>query len=275
MDDEPMWAADRVVAPTLSPTITIHETANEFAIKGNHLTLVKGNQYDGRIRTDPHKHIHKFISANNQKPKQSLKKTIDVADEGINNSDTDKIMARIDAMTLNMDAQYKEMKSHNECNRCGGNHSIADFNDDDTPIDDEEEESTPQPKSQTPKPVKETPIPKLYRSKIPYPQRLRKEKMEAQYGKFLDMIQAVRINVSFVDVLAGMPNYGKFLKELVSNKHKLEQISSAFLSDESSAMIQNKVSPKLGDPGSFCHTPPGRNTRRNIMDIITTQWYQQ
>ncbi|GKD62817.1 reverse transcriptase domain-containing protein, partial [Tanacetum coccineum] len=33
--------------------------------------------------------------------------------------------------------------------------------------------------------------------------------------------------------------------------HKLEQISSAFLRDESSAMIQNKVLPKLGDPGSF------------------------
>ncbi|GJX88641.1 reverse transcriptase domain-containing protein [Tanacetum coccineum] len=75
--------------------------------------------------------------------------------------------------------------------------------------------------------------------------------MEAQYGKFLDMIRAVRINVPLVDVLVGMPNYGKFLKELVSNKRKLEQISSAFLSDESSAMIQNKVPPKLRDPGSF------------------------
>ncbi|GKD00249.1 reverse transcriptase domain-containing protein [Tanacetum coccineum] len=65
------------------------------------------------------------------------------------------------------------------------------------------------------------------------------------------MIRAIRINVPLVDVLAGMPNYGKFLKELVSNKHKLEQISSAFLSDESSAMIQNKVPPKLKDPRSF------------------------
>ncbi|GJY41871.1 reverse transcriptase domain-containing protein [Tanacetum coccineum] len=48
-----------------------------------------------------------------------------------------------------------------------------------------------------------------------------------------------------------MPNYDKFLKELVSNKHKLEHILATFLSDESSAMIQNKVSPKLGDPKSF------------------------
>ncbi|GJU84515.1 reverse transcriptase domain-containing protein [Tanacetum coccineum] len=95
MDDEPMWAVDRVVALTPGSAITIPEIASEFAIKSNHLTLVKGNQFDG------------------------------------------------------------------------------------------------------------------------------------------------------------MPNYGKFLKELVSNKHKLEQISAAFLSDESSALIQNKVPPKLRDPRSF------------------------
>ncbi|GJY90317.1 reverse transcriptase domain-containing protein [Tanacetum coccineum] len=65
------------------------------------------------------------------------------------------------------------------------------------------------------------------------------------------MIRAIRINVPHVDVLAGMPNYGKILKELLSNKHKIEQISAAFLSDESSATIQNKVPPKLGHPGSF------------------------
>nr|GEY05087.1 reverse transcriptase domain-containing protein [Tanacetum cinerariifolium] len=61
MDDEPMCAADRVVALTPGFTITIPETANEFAIKGNHLILVKGNQFDGRTKTDPHKHIHEFL----------------------------------------------------------------------------------------------------------------------------------------------------------------------------------------------------------------------
>ncbi|GKA02782.1 reverse transcriptase domain-containing protein [Tanacetum coccineum] len=81
----------------------------------------------------------------------------------------------------------------------------------------EEEEFAPPPKSKTPKLVKETPIPKPYKPRIPYPQCLRKEKMEAQYGKFLDIIQAVRINVPLVDVLAEMPNYGKFLKELATD----------------------------------------------------------
>ncbi|GJZ79247.1 reverse transcriptase domain-containing protein [Tanacetum coccineum] len=61
MDDEPMWAANHVVAPTPGSAITIHETANEFDIKGIHLTLVKGNQFDGRTKIDPHKNIHEFL----------------------------------------------------------------------------------------------------------------------------------------------------------------------------------------------------------------------
>nr|GEV12681.1 reverse transcriptase domain-containing protein [Tanacetum cinerariifolium] len=77
--------------------------------------------------------------ANNQKPKPYLKKIIAFAYEGSSCVDTNNIMARMDAMTLNMDDQYKEMKSCNECNRCGGNHSISDCNDDDTPITHEEE----------------------------------------------------------------------------------------------------------------------------------------
>ncbi|GJS93909.1 hypothetical protein Tco_0800877 [Tanacetum coccineum] len=55
-----------------------------------------------------------------------------------------------------------------------------------TPInfdsDDEDDEPTRQPKTQPSKPVKETPLPKPYKPKIPYPQRLRKQKIEAQYG---------------------------------------------------------------------------------------------
>nr|GEU34310.1 reverse transcriptase domain-containing protein [Tanacetum cinerariifolium] len=61
MDDEPMWAADHVVSSTPGSAITIPETANEIAIKGNHLTLGKGNQFDDRTKTDPYKHIHEFL----------------------------------------------------------------------------------------------------------------------------------------------------------------------------------------------------------------------
>nr|GEY52288.1 reverse transcriptase domain-containing protein [Tanacetum cinerariifolium] len=61
MDDERMWTADRVVAPTPDSAITIPETAKEFAIKGYHLIFIKGNQFDGRTETNSCKHIHEFL----------------------------------------------------------------------------------------------------------------------------------------------------------------------------------------------------------------------
>ncbi|GJX20133.1 reverse transcriptase domain-containing protein [Tanacetum coccineum] len=75
--------------------------------------------------------------------------------------------------------------------------------------------------------------------------------MEERYAKFIELIKEVRINIPLFDVLAGMPNYGKFLKDLVSNKSKMEQISVAFLNKECSAIVQNKLPPKLRDHGSF------------------------
>ncbi|GJY35230.1 reverse transcriptase domain-containing protein [Tanacetum coccineum] len=107
-----------------------------------------------------------------------------------------------------------------------------------------------QTKDSKTKPVKRHRVPK------PYYQNLeclnaRKEKWKLNTEKFLDKSASVSNPCTLINDLVGMPNYGKFLKELISNKHKIEQISAAFLSDESSAMIQNKVPPKLGDPGSF------------------------
>ncbi|GJW02826.1 hypothetical protein Tco_1561682 [Tanacetum coccineum] len=136
MDDEPMWAVDHVVAPTPGSAITIPETANEFAIKGNALKLpwsqfVQRQYYQNLLsrsqRNNPKvlnavaggiflyktpnqayqlhedKVLLKLDWAKNQKTKSTLKKTVAFADGGSSNSDTDKIMARIDAMTLKMD----------------------------------------------------------------------------------------------------------------------------------------------------------------------------
>ncbi|GKB51234.1 reverse transcriptase domain-containing protein [Tanacetum coccineum] len=77
------------------------------------------------------------------------------------------------------------------------------------------------------------------------------KEIEERYAKFIDLIKEVRINVPLVDVLAGMPNYRKFLKDLVSNKSKMEQISVAFLNKECFTIVQNKLPPKFDDPGSF------------------------
>ncbi|GJV80014.1 reverse transcriptase domain-containing protein [Tanacetum coccineum] len=205
MDDEPIWAADHVVALTPGFAITIPETANEFSIKDVKTWLDELNEgtietwdelrtafisrffplalFDrllGEIRAfSQHEneslidawlrmkemlrncHGHNLFKGNiikifyhglseitqevlnatsggiflyktpnqayqlledkvllkldwakNQKSKPSLKKTIAFVDEGSSNSNTDKIMARIDVMTLKMDAQYKELQNH-------------------------------------------------------------------------------------------------------------------------------------------------------------------
>ncbi|KAL0438800.1 UNVERIFIED_CONTAM: Retrovirus-related Pol polyprotein from transposon [Sesamum latifolium] len=49
----------------------------------------------------------------------------------------------------------------------------------------------------------------------------------------------------------GMSSYAKFLKEVISNKRKWENGETVKLNEECSAILQNKLPPKLKDPGSF------------------------
>ncbi|GJU39778.1 ribonuclease H-like domain-containing protein [Tanacetum coccineum] len=70
--------------------------------------------------------------AKNKKTKSSLKKTVAFTDKGSSNFDTDKIMAQMDAMTIKMDAQYKEFQSRSK-------QSNLDHNDDDKSMSLEEE----------------------------------------------------------------------------------------------------------------------------------------
>ncbi|XP_057986694.1 uncharacterized protein LOC131171240 [Hevea brasiliensis] len=48
-----------------------------------------------------------------------------------------------------------------------------------------------------------------------------------------------------------MPSYTKFLKEILSKKRKLEDYETIALIEECSAILQNKLLPKLKDLGSF------------------------
>ncbi|GKC37284.1 hypothetical protein Tco_1049668 [Tanacetum coccineum] len=193
IDDEPMWATDRVVAPNPGYAIIIPETANGFAIKALFDRLLGEiqafSQHENETLTDAwlrmkemlrnyHGHnltkgniikifyhglnelthealnatasgiflyktpnqayqlledkvLLKLDCAKNKKSKPFLKKIVAFANEGSSNSDTDKVMARMDAMTMKMDAQYKEFQSRSK-------QPNSDHNDDDTPMSREE-----------------------------------------------------------------------------------------------------------------------------------------
>ncbi|GKE77681.1 reverse transcriptase domain-containing protein, partial [Tanacetum coccineum] len=138
-DDEPMWAVDHVVAQTFGFAITIPETVKEFAIKAF-------SQHENETLTDAwlrmkemlrncHGHnlskgniIKMFYHGLNEIIQEALNSAARAfADDGSSNSDTEKIMARMDAMTMKIDAQYKEMQS---CSK----HSIPQYDEDDKPM---------------------------------------------------------------------------------------------------------------------------------------------
>ncbi|XP_019253793.1 PREDICTED: uncharacterized protein LOC109232477 [Nicotiana attenuata] len=86
---------------------------------------------------------------------------------------------------------------------------------------------------------------------IPFPQKMKREKLDNQFAKFLEILKQIHINIPFTDALLQMPSYAKFLKEILSSKRKLEEVSVVMLTEKCSAILQNKLPQKLGDPGSF------------------------
>ena len=48
-----------------------------------------------------------------------------------------------------------------------------------------------------------------------------------------------------------MPNYAKFLKDIISKKRRLEEFEIVKLFEECSAILQKKLPQKLKDLGSF------------------------
>ncbi|KAL5569930.1 hypothetical protein UlMin_026505 [Ulmus minor] len=113
------------------------------------------------------------------------------------------------------------------------------------------EEDTSVPKDQdATTPITQT-LSKPSSNTIPFPQRLRKQNLDKQFSKFIDIFKSLHINLSFVDMLEQIPKYAKFLKEFLSNKKKLEANEKVMLTEECSAILQRKLPPKLKDPGSF------------------------
>jgi len=89
-----------------------------------------------------------------------------------------------------------------------------------------------------------------HKPKIPFPQRLAKPNMEAQFNKFVDMLKKICINIPFAEALSQMPLYAKFLKDIFSKKRKIENTKIITSTKESNAILK-KLPPKLRDPSSF------------------------
>ncbi|GAA0156941.1 hypothetical protein LIER_38373 [Lithospermum erythrorhizon] len=86
---------------------------------------------------------------------------------------------------------------------------------------------------------------------VPFSQRLQKKRLDTQFSKFLDIFKRLHINIPFAKVLEHMPNYAKFMKELLSKKRKFMEHEVVMINEECSAIIHQKLPQKLKDSGSF------------------------
>ena len=86
---------------------------------------------------------------------------------------------------------------------------------------------------------------------MPFPQRLQKAKREKQFSRFLDIFKKIEINIPFAEVINQMPNYAKFLKEILNKKRKIAEKRIVNLTATCSAVIQQMLPAKIKDSGSI------------------------
>ncbi|XP_047953117.1 uncharacterized protein LOC125198936 [Salvia hispanica] len=94
-------------------------------------------------------------------------------------------------------------------------------------------------------------LPKPKEVKIPFPQVAQKKKLDEKFVKFLEIFKRVHLNIPLIEALQQMPGYPKFLKEIMSKKKKLVDYETVSLTENCSAIIQQKMPAKMKDPGSF------------------------
>src|ERR1044072_5034231 len=89
-------------------------------------------------------------------------------------------------------------------------------------------------------------------NKVPFPKALVKKNLEKQFSKFVAMFRKLHVDLPFSEVLEKMPQYAKFMKEILSKKRRLSEIDGVIdMTEEVSAIIQKKPPVKMKDPGKF------------------------
>ena len=73
---------------------------------------------------------------------------------------------------------------------------------------------------------------------LPFPCRNRRAKMDEQFGKFVEVIQKLYINIPLLDAIQ-VPTYAKYLIGILNNKRPLSTTEVIKLTKKCSAAILN------------------------------------
>ena len=92
---------------------------------------------------------------------------------------------------------------------------------------------------------------RVYRPPLPFPQRMKQAKIDEQFSRFVNMFKKLEIDIPFSEALAQIPNYAKFMKDIINKKRKLNDCGTMNLSANCSVVIQRRMLQKMQDPRSF------------------------
>jgi len=85
---------------------------------------------------------------------------------------------------------------------------------------------------------------------IPYPVVPSKKEKDRHLVRFLDIFRKLEITMPFGEALQQMPLNSKFLKDMLTRKHKYIHQENIIVEGNCSAVIQKILPPKHKDPGS-------------------------
>ncbi|XP_075521473.1 uncharacterized protein LOC142554689 [Primulina tabacum] len=90
-------------------------------------------------------------------------------------------------------------------------------------VEESEFEDRKENKTEESKTEVEVEQPPVFKPALPYPQRFKKKNLDDQFAKFLEIFKKIHINIPFADALEQMPNYAKFIKDVMSKKRNLQK----------------------------------------------------
>ncbi|MCH89689.1 retropepsin-like protein, partial [Trifolium medium] len=98
---------------------------------------------------------------------------------------------------------------------------------------------------------------KVYAPRIPFPQRVQKNKKKIveEEKEILDTFRKVAVNIPLLDAIKQIPKYAKFLKDLCTNKRKVKENDRVSLGRNVSAFIHPNSS-SSANVSALCQTLP-------------------
>ncbi|CAM8993679.1 unnamed protein product [Rhodiola kirilowii] len=108
----------------------------------------------------------------------------------------------------------------------------------------------PAPEARETRPIPRTETPRA-NTTLPFPVPARVPKQHVMDKDVFELFSKVEINIPLLEAIKQIPKYAKFLKDLCTNRRRGARVDQELMSRNVSAVLQRKVPPKCGDPGTY------------------------